>query len=324
MSGFLHSLLLTPPSMSRIAFFSDVHANIEALDAVLEDLTGGSGVEQIFCLGDVVGYGPNPNEVIGRLLALEENGFEVRHTIGNHDSAVIGRCEFVDLHDPDTLERVCREGGFEDEKEIVNAYRNPETRTYVPVKVEAEQTVRWTIEHLTEEARSFLEARLEERIEVQPGAIAVHASPRDVSFEYIRDAGAAHKVFESSTMDGVKICFHAHTHIPVAYTLPAEERMSYAGSTIVMGEVETTFAESLNLDLDRTLYLLNVGSVGQPRGDDRRPCYAVYDSEAATFELRRVDYDPAPTIAKIREYGLPEALALRLGGNAEVEVDVEP
>ena len=305
--------------MPRILLIYDIHGNIEALEAVAERLKE-EEFDRAYCLGDYVGYGPNPNETIELLLAMEEGGIEMRHNIGNHDAAAIGVCEFVNIRNQQTLARVMEEGEFASQLEIIQAYKNQETRKYIPVKADAEETINWTVERMTDTTREFLSTRLEERIEIMEGVISVHASPRDVSFEYIRDDQSALKVFESNTMDNVKICFHAHTHFPVVWSLPAEERMSYGGSIIIMGEASSTHEEFVELD-SSNLYLINVGSVGQPRGDDRRPTYVIYDSEAMTVQFHRVEYDSSPTIQKIQDAGLSDDLVSRLLPHDVVEID---
>jgi diadenosine tetraphosphatase ApaH/serine/threonine PP2A family protein phosphatase len=299
--------------MPRIAVISDLHANLEACQALRADLLKDDSVREVYCLGDFVGYGPSPNEVVDLVLSMERDGFRMRHAVGNHDIAAIGRCEFVDLQQPETLQRVCQQGGFADKAEVIRAYLNPETRKYVPVKAEAEQTMSWTLRQITEPTRSFLGTRLEERIEIQPGVIAVHASPRDSAFEYVRDAKTATRAFESSAMDGVRVCFIGHTHLPIAWSLPAEDRVSYAGRVIVTGQAVSRRDQKLKIASLTTLYLVNVGSVGQARGEDRRAGYVIYDTDASTVEFRRVEYDSATTVAKIRKAGLPNALAGRFG-----------
>jgi len=299
--------------MPRIAVISDLHANLEASQAVRADILKEGTIREAYCLGDFVGYGPSPNEVVDLVLSMEKDGVRIRHAVGNHDLAAIGRCEFVDLQRPETLQRVCQQGGFADKTEVIRAYLNPETRKYVPVKAEAEQTMAWTLRQLTEQTRSFLAAKLEERIEIHPGVIAVHASPRDSAFEYVRDAKAATKAFESSAMDGARVCFIGHTHLPMAWSLPAEDRVSYAGRVIVTGQATARRDPKLKIASVTTLYLVNVGSVGQARGEDRRAGYVIYDSDASTVEFRRVEYDSATTVAKIRQAGLPNALAGRFG-----------
>jgi len=306
--------------MPRIAIVSDLHGNLEACEAVRDEILSDGSIQEAYCLGDFVGYGPSPNEAVSVIRGLEESGIRMRHALGNHDAAAIGRCEFVDLHDDQTLQRVCEEGGFDDRTDIIKAYLDPETRRYVPVKLEAAQAMAWTLRQMTDETRAFLEERLEERIEIQPKVVAVHASPRDVSYEYVRDTRSVTKALESSAMDGVGICFHGHTHLPVTWFLPTEDRVNYAGSTIVTTEAESSHDEAVDIDLEQNIYLINVGSVGQARGGDRRAGYVIHDSDASTVEFRRVEYDSATTIAKIREAGLPDGLAGRFGGGEDVDV----
>lgn len=300
--------------MPRMAFVSEIHANLEALQVVLKEIAQQEDIQQVFFMGDFVGYGPNPNEVVETVQSLESQGYQVRYNIGNHDYAAIGKCEFVNLHDPAEFERVCKEGGFADQKEILQAYRNPETRKYVPVKPDAREAMKWTIQQINEGTRRFLETRLEPRVEVIPGIITVHASPRDTVFEYVRNAEVAQKCIESKEMDGVKICFHGHTHVPVTWALPVEERISYGDSIIVMSEPKPAYRDKVELDLETNIYMVNVGSVGQPRGHDLRSCYVIFDPSAAAVEFRHVVYDVSKTRAKIQAAGLPDALAGRLGG----------
>ena len=87
-----------------------------------------------------------------------------------------------------------------------------------------------------------------------------------------------------------------------------------------MGEVSSTHEEFVELD-SSNLYLINVGSVGQPRGDDRRPTYVIYDSEAMTVQFHRVEYDSSPTIQKIQDAGLSDDLVSRLLPHDVVEID---
>ena len=313
--------------MPRIALISELHANYEALKATVEDIRQNEDIRQIFCLGDFVGYGPDPNKVVETIKALEDESYELRNNIGNHDAAAIGRCNFVDLNNEEEYQRVLEEGGFESKIDILKAYRDPETRKYIPVKTEGKLAIEWTINQLTPENLNYLETRLEERVEIMPGVIAVHASPRDTIFEYVRDKATAQKCFESPEMNDVQICFHGHTHVAVTWILKAEERMSYGDSIIVMDEPEEVHENFIELDLHQKLYLINVGAVGQPRGKDRRPTFVIFDTDASTVEFRTVDYDSSTTQTKILNAGLPESLAGRLAMRDSVgkipEADVE-
>jgi predicted phosphodiesterase len=301
--------------MSRIAVISELHGNLEALQAVLAQIQKQSDVRQVYCLGDFVGYGPNPNEVVALYQSLAAKGYGIGSTIGNHDVAAIGRYEFVNLHDEAEVERVCREGNFADRLEIVKAYQKPETRRYIPVKPDAYQAMRWTIQQLSAETKAFLETQLQERIEIAPGIVAVHASPRDPVFEYVRDGKVAQKCLEARQMDGVRICFHGHTHVPKIWVLNADDRVSFGGSVVVMTEPKGHYADRMPLNPDENISLVNVGSVGQARGDDRRACFVTYDPDTSIVEYQRVAYNAAATRAKIQAAGLPDSLAGRLGGD---------
>jgi diadenosine tetraphosphatase ApaH/serine/threonine PP2A family protein phosphatase len=124
----------------------------------------------------------------------------------------------------------------------------------------------------------------------------VHATmdgPRDWGYVQTRMDAAASFIYQTTP-----VCFHGHTHVPIAFT---------EGLDISNG----TFYETVKVE-QKKRYFINVGSVGQPRDGDPRAAYAIYDSEEATVELHRLDYDLETTQKKILTAGLPERLAERL------------
>ena len=238
----------------RIAVISDIHGNWHALEAVLADVDHES-VDEVWCLGDIVGYGPQPNRCVEAAHARADLCL-----IGNHDLAAIGKVGIDDFsHDAAT-------------------------------------SARWTADELDGDARAFLET-LEPKGE-RPGVQLFHASPRDPVSEYILSEPVVRDALDRTSAGLVLV---GHTHIPVALLL--SDTGSLAGGLARGGS---------EIELSGGRFLLNPGSVGQPRDGDARAAYLLLDFEARNAHFRRVPYDVESTQAEIRERGLPEALAERL------------
>ena len=236
----------------RLAIVSDVHGNLEALDAVLADLEG-QRIDESVCLGDFVGYGASPNECIERLRPRI-----VCAVAGNHDLAACGRLQL----------------------RYVNS--------------DAASAARWTDAALTAENRAYLEAL--PYVERRAGALLVHSSPASPEdWNYVLSPYDAE--YELSAFEEA-VCFIGHSHYPGSYE--AEE-----------GRVRYTREPEISMR-DGCRYLVNVGSVGQPRDGDPNAAYLVYDVAARTLVHRRVPYDVAAAGARIRQAGLPPFLADRL------------
>jgi diadenosine tetraphosphatase ApaH/serine/threonine PP2A family protein phosphatase len=239
----------------RTAFISDIHANLDALDVVLEDIKG-QEIDRVVCLGDIVGYGPQPNECVRRVQETCEITI-----VGNHDYAALGRI--------DTL-------GF-------NEY--------------ARAAADWTAESLDPSSVEFLEnlpltALLGEML-------LVHASPSDPErWIYVLSYQEAQRQFEAF---GERLCFIGHSHLPVVI----EELGGEISALEFPGDVP------LRLHRDRR-YIVNVGSVGQPRDRNPRAGYAWYDDEMDAAMLRRLEYPVEAVQKKILDAGLPPFLAQRL------------
>lgn len=234
------------------AVVSDIHANLEALEAVLADLER-QNVASIACLGDFVGYGASPNECIERLRPRLEAS-----VIGNHDLAAIGRL---------------RLGGFNSE---------------------AAEAARWTDTRLTPENRAWIESL--PYTASWRGALLVHASPiRPEDWNYVLSPTDAEIEMETVTESLVLI---GHSHYPGTFEL-AGRGARYSR------------AEEIELVTGRR-YLVNVGSVGQPRDGDARAAYLLYDDAARLLRHVRLDYDVDAAMTRIRAAGLPPFLAERL------------
>jgi diadenosine tetraphosphatase ApaH/serine/threonine PP2A family protein phosphatase len=238
----------------KVGIFSDVHANLEALQAVVAFLEK-AGCSRLICCGDIVGYGPDPSaclETVRRIRA--------RVVCGNHDAAAVGRKGTAD---------------------------------FSPTAAEA---IAWTRDALRESDAIYLQnLPLADRFD--PFFI-VHGSPGDPGqFEYVQTLRDAEDALEDCTDS---ICLVGHTHHPLAV-----EQSNGSPARLVKTQ---RFALR-----DGARYLINVGSVGQPRDGDPRACCAVYDSTAGEVEFHRLPYNVEAVQAKIRDAGLPEFLATRLG-----------
>lgn len=246
----------------RVLVISDIHANLEALEACIAAFPAH---DRIANLGDVVGYGASPNDVVER--SRELGGIFVR---GNHDRACAGLSDVNDFN---------------------------------PV---AGYAAMWTRNELTVENRRWV-AQLPigpVRDEGVPGVIFSHGSPLDED-EYILSEGVARNSLERSPED---LTFYGHTHLQGAVAL-----RHGAVRVIRPVYVDRKGLEMFRLELQpQTRYLLNPGSVGQPRDMDWRAAFAVYDSAEPAVTFYRIPYDVEAAQHRIINAGLPERLATRL------------
>ena len=237
----------------RVAVVSDIHANLAALETVLAAIDA-DAPDELWCLGDLVGYGPRPSECC--------EAVEARARLclaGNHDLAVVEKIDLLDFSG------------------------------------EAGVAARWTQEILTPPARAYLE-----RLEPVGSADDVslfHASARDPVWEYILSDEAAEATL---ALTDTPLVLVGHSHAALQVSL----RDGVLDGGLAPGGTE--------LDLAGGRFLLNPGSVGQPRDGDPRAAYLLLDLDAARASFRRVEYDIARTQAETLEAGLPEMLALRL------------
>jgi predicted phosphodiesterase len=238
-----------------VLILSDLHSNLEALQAVLADAAG--RYERIFCLGDVVGYGADPNAVTE--WARAHTAAIVR---GNHDKACTGLDSTDDFH--------------------------PAAR------ISAE----WTGRQLTVENFDYLQRLPRGPLPVEgfgPGFDLSHGSPLDEDEYLITPADVAPLRAYLET----RLTFFGHTHVQGGFLLPRG------------GAKRIATSNTLELEADH-FYLINPGSVGQPRDEDPRAAYVIYTPEDRTIEYRRVVYDVETAARKILDAGLPRALAGRL------------
>ena len=242
----------------RLLVFSDVHANATALEAALQACAG--LWERAVCLGDVVGYGPDPNEVVERVRSLVSA--IVR---GNHDKAVSGISDLGDF--------------------------NPVARA----------AVEWTRNQLLPENMRYLQSLPQGPVEID-GLALVHGAVEDED-EYIF---AADQALPGLVVSRRPVTFFGHTHIQGGF--------SYDGARVERVELSpgpgASFA-AVNVE-PKKRYLLNPGSVGQPRDSDPRAAFAIADIEKRGVEFWRVPYDIAAVQDRMEQAGAPQALVLRL------------
>lgn len=240
----------------RVLVVSDIHANLAALDRVLEDADG--AYETVWCLGDTVGYGPEPDACIARIRLLG-----TLTVVGNHDWAVLQRMDVKDF--------------------------NPEAR----------RAVLWTRDHINPENMAWL-GNLPNQPIVRGDFTLTHGSPRDPVWEYVLYPSVAQANFERFAG---RFCLVGHTHVPALHMLQ-DDASKVRSLTLAAGQV-------ISLG-NGWRGILNPGSVGQPRDSDPRASYALLDTEALTWEIRRVTYPVEVTQAHMRAAKLPERLISRL------------
>jgi len=239
----------------RYLVIADIHANIEALDACLAHAAD-HGYERTLVLGDIVGYGPDPNAVIDRVVGLAP----VAMVRGNHDKIAFG---------------LQQAEGF---------------------NVNARAAAEWTINSLTPEHRNWLIRLPQGPIVVDHAVEICHGSPVDED-EYVFDELDARRAIDGSTE---RLCLYGHTHVALIFQL--------AGRVIGMS---TPPEEGLSLETE-VKYLVNPGSVGQPRDGNPHAAYAIFDTGTQRVEMYRVPYPVERTQQKMASAGLPEPLIRRL------------
>jgi diadenosine tetraphosphatase ApaH/serine/threonine PP2A family protein phosphatase len=239
----------------RVAVLSDIHANWEVLCAVV-DHARSLDAEKFVSLGDVVGYGANPNECIALLRSLPLSAA----LLGNHDAAVLG------LH--------------------------------AKMHRDAREVIDWTRRTLTPESLRFLQ-QMEDL--VRWGDIAFcHSNPyRPREWYYIAER---HYISKSFARSKAKILFVGHTHVPIAIT-----RRNFFCVYIYTPLHNMTIPAA-----EKNRQIFNSGSVGQPRDNDRRASYLIYDDCRRSIEFYRVSYAYERAAEKIIEAGLPVGFANRL------------
>ena len=246
----------------RLALLSDIHGNLPALEAVLAEIEA-AGVDEAWCLGDLVGYGAQPNECTA--VVRERCSVSL---VGNHDLAALDRLD---------------------------------VSTFSPAAAAA---VRWTREVMTEETVAYLDA-LEPAAE--DGEVALyHASPRDPVWEYVLWPDQAAQCIRAQAR---RVSFIGHSHVALFFALADTPQGTADDDPDARGAQATA---GTSLELDRGRWLINPGSIGQPRDGDPRAAWLELDTDAWRAVFHRVPYEIDRAADAIVAAGLPEHLARRL------------
>jgi predicted phosphodiesterase len=237
----------------RIAVLSDIHANLHALEAVLADIDR-EGVDEVWCLGDVVGYGPRPNECVDLVRARADLCL-----CGNHDLAVLGSLDIAEFSG------------------------------------DAAAAARWTQGEIGDDQAAWLRGLAPSGARGE--AELFHGSPRDPVWDYVLSEEVARACLEATTASVVLV---GHSHVALALSLQDGR---------VVGGLAPAATDT---DLASARWLLNPGSVGQPRDGDPRAAWLLLDTDEWTASWRRVEYPIDEAAKAIEAAGLPAVLANRL------------
>lgn len=240
----------------RYLVLSDLHANLEALEATLE-AAHAVGFDRALVLGDLVGYGADPNAVVARVRQLDP----VAIIRGNHDRVAAG------VDDAESFNPVARDAAL------------------------------WTREALEPETLAYLHALTPGPVLVDDLVEICHGSPADED-AYVMDGLDALRALRDATR---QVCLCGHTHVPLVVALDGDALIYEDGDE----------RRAIPIVAGRR-YLINAGSVGQPRDGDPRAAFAMADTGRREVTLFRVPYPVEKAQARIRAAGLPEGLALRL------------
>lgn len=241
----------------RYLVFTDIHGNLEAFIALLKFIKRRT-IDYYLFLGDLVGYGASPNEIIQKIQTLKPL-FLIR---GNHDKAVCGL---------DTVQ------------------------TFNPIAASA---ILWTKQEILKKNMNYLCHLKQGPIVVHKHITLCHGAPFDEDHYIFGEFDAAEAFLHFQT----QICFFGHTHFPFVYT----EKDNFVEATFLTGN-----SNEIKIEKD-TRYLINPGSVGQPRDRNFRAAFAIYDSKARKIKFFRLEYDIKEAQRKILEENLPPSLAERL------------
>ena len=239
----------------RIAIISDIHGNMDAFQQVLIDINKNC-IDAVFCLGDNIGYGPEPEEVL-RILKEET----IPSVLGNHEMACIN-CSMLEWFNP-----------------------------------AASESLKKTIQMLSPGSVKFI-AGLKKSM-VCHGCRFVHGFPPDSPTIYLFQVSRKN-IFRFMSQMKERICFIGHTHELRIIEFDGEKCIPYLlkmGITKLKGQCR---------------YIVNVGSVGQPRDGDNRAKYVIWDTDGDIIEVRFVRYDIEKVVRKIIAAGLPEVHAKKL------------
>lgn len=241
----------------RYLIFTDIHGNLEAFLAILKFIKR-KKIDYYLFLGDIVGYGASPNEIIQKMQYLKPNS-SIR---GNHDKAVCG-LDAIDAFNPI-----------------------------------AASAIFWTQKNIKKKNNEFLYRLRKGPLVIHDHITICHGSPFDEDYYIFGEFDATEAFKHIKT----PLCFFGHTHFPYVYT---DRDYGVEGTFLVGNSNEIKIEKGVT-------YLINPGSVGQPRDRNPRAACAVYDSGTKIVKFYRLEYDIEEAQKKIRENNLPSALSERL------------
>lgn len=240
----------------KIAILSDIHSNLEALEAVLFELEK-KKIKKIWHLGDIVGYGPNPNECI-ELIKKKK----IISLAGNHDLAVVGKISLFNF----------------------NPY--------------AVQAVKINSQEISEKNKKFLE-NLPSILKPEKGVVLTHGSIKDPVWEYLLEIAQAEENF---SLFKEKVCFVGHSHLPIIFEKRKDKIYQFQFPP-----------DKAFLKLEKeSRYIINPGSVGQPRDYNPKASFVIFDNEFLTLKYHRLEYNWQKTQEKMKKKGFPYFLIERL------------
>ena len=271
----------------RIAILSCIHGNMAALEAVWDDISN-QGVDQIYCLGDLVGYGPFPNEVI-------------RFITDNNIPTVQG----------------CWDEGIGMEKEDCGCKFITEEDAE-----NGHAAFEWTRSEITESNRKFLgDLYFGQRVTKSAAGtlLLVHGSPRSTG-EYLMESTHDLILFERAATGDCDVLICGHTHVPfvreIEGTLRVTAEMGVKDAIQKeLGMVKGAAPREVRL---KPKLLVNAGSVGEPRHGGVEATYVIFNTETKAVEIRGVPYDVESTVKALKKSGLPESFAARLQRGQEL------
>jgi predicted phosphodiesterase len=242
----------------KIAVISDIHGNLEALSSVVLDIRS-RGVERIVCLGDVVGYGPNPNECIE--LVESECDYSL---VGNHEAAIFDALIIQEFNDY------------------------------------ARYAIEWTRDNLNSKSLNFINSL--PIMMVDDVFTAVHATPYEPQLWYyiasMDDALFNFNFFKT------KFCLIGHTHVPGIIAMGSPE-----SNISILPQKTLCYAKEFS---EKARFIVNVGSVGQPRDKNSKACYVIIDTDKKELSFLRISYDVALYQRKMHAIGMPDFLVNRV------------
>ena len=273
-------------SEQRIAILSCIHGNMAALEAVWDDL-GNQNIDQLYCLGDLVGYGPYPNEVV----------------------------ELVNQNNIPTVLGCWDEGIGMEQEDCGCKFITEEDAEY------GHAAFKWTRSNISEENRKFLsELYFGQRVTNTAAGtlLLVHGSPRNTG-EYLMESTHDLILFERAAAGDCDVLICGHTHVPFVRQIEGTLKVTaeLGVKDAIQKDLGMVKAPAPREVILKPKLLINAGSVGEPRHGGVEATYVIFNTKTKAVEIRGVPYDVGATVKALKNSGLPEAFASRLESGQE-------